>query len=55
MTFEWLALIAIIAFGLIQVGMMLASHYWGTKVRAWKTSLHNSPSMWARLELIIFF
>ena len=55
MIFEWLALIAIIAFGLRQVGMMIASHYWFPRVQAWKNSLQSSHSMWAKLELIIFF
>ena len=55
MTFELLALAAIILFGATQIGMMIASHYWFPKVSAWKKSLLTSRSTMAKLELIIFF
>lgn len=53
--FEILAFVAIILFGVIQIGMMIASHYFNPKVKAWKESLLTSRSTMAKLELIIFF
>lgn len=52
---ELLTLTGILLFGGIQLGMALAAHFWYAKIKAWKKTLLTSRSMWARLELIIFF
>ena len=55
MIWEILAGAGLLLFALIQVGMMLASYFFYPKVKAWKNSLSNSQSTWAKLELKIFF
>ena len=42
-------------FGAAQFGMILAAKYWKEKMAQWKADLMNSPSIVAKLELIIFF
>ena len=52
---EMCVFIAAALFGAAQVGMILAARFWKQKVTQWKAALMASRSMWAKLELIIFF